>query len=213
MKTLVKIGLGIIIVAVTIFYAAPALLYRTALGQQLFLWVEGDQVATFYFKEEDKTSNIVYMKGIIYANTLADLKALLLKQPNIKTIVMEHVGGSIDDEVNLLASREIRKHGIATHIPADGMVASGGTDMFLAGSKRTIEAGAKLGVHSWADEEKTARQYSKTDQVHDLYLQYYREMKIPESFYWYTLDVAPANDILWMSASDIVKYQVVTQAY
>jgi len=211
MKKLIQRLLAAIIIVSAIVYSAPYFLFGTAVGQQLYLWAEDEQAAKFYFKDGNSASDTVYMNGIIYANTLQDINELLEKHPHVKTIVMEQVAGSIDDEVNLLASRKIREHGLATHIPTDGMVASGGTDMFLAGVKRTIEDGAMLGVHAWADEVKTARQYKKTDQVHELYLQYYREMNIPESFYWYTLDAAPADDILWMSASDIVKYEVVTQ--
>jgi len=125
--------------------------------------------------------------------------------------VMQNVPGSIDDEINLLASREIRKHGIATHIPADGMVASGGTDMFLAGIKRTIEPGAKIGVHSWGGGEQAATDYDRDHQVHVQYLNYYKEMNIDTDFYWYTLDAAPADDIHWMSEQDIAKYNIVTQ--
>ena len=79
------------------------------------------------------------------------------RQSGIIATDMDDFGSSmleLYDDVNLLASREIRNRGIATHIAKDGMVASGGTDMFLAGAKRTIEIGAKLGVHSWGDGEK-----------------------------------------------------------
>jgi len=213
MNKLVKGVLGVAIVGALLFFTLPTLMFSTAVGQKIYLWLDDAPVASFYFKDKTVSPNTVYMSGVIYAGTLNDLQTLLSKNPNVNKIVMEDVPGSVDDEVNLLASREIRKRGIATHIPKDGLVASGGTDMFLAGSKRTIEAGAKLGVHSWADEHKTAREYAKDDSVHELYLKYYREMSIPEAFYWYTLDAAPADDILWMTQADILKYQVVTEVF
>ena len=212
MNKFIKITLTVITLLVCGFFLAPYVIFGTTTGQQLLLWLEDEQAATFYFKDDSKSHQTVYMKGVIYGNTLDDIQELFEQYPSIKTIVMENVPGSIDDEVNLLASKEIRKHGIATYIPADGVVASGGTDMFLAGIKRSIGEGAKLGVHSWADASKTAREYGKSEQVHQPYLKYYREMNIPEEFYWYTLDAAPAEDIHWMTPEEIKQYQVLTEA-
>ena len=213
MKKLIKGLLGLAAIGGALFFIVPTLIFSTGVGQQFYLWLADAPVASFSFKDRTTSPNTVYMNGVIYASTLNDLQALLSENPNINKIVMEDVPGSFDDEVNLLASRLIREKGIATHIPKDGMVASGGTDMFLAGSKRTIEVGAKLGVHSWANETKTAREYGKDDVVHELYLKYYREMNIDQSFYWYTLDAASADDIYWMTPADIVKYQVVTEPF
>lgn len=183
-------------------------IFSTATGQKFFLSLEGDETAYFYFKDENKS--IVYMKGVIYAGTLNDIKLLLLENPEIETLVLEDVPGSIDDEVNLAASLEIHRNGIATHIPADGFVASGGTDMFLAGVKRTIDPGARIGVHSWAGLIDTATDFEKSAEEHQPYLDYYREINIPESFYWYTLEAAAADDIHWMTMAEIQQYQVVT---
>lgn len=179
--------------------------------QELILWSAGEQGATFTFKDKNTDSDTVYMHGVIYADTLDDIKSLFNKHPQVKKIVMVNVPGSIDDEVNLLASREIRKHGVSTHIPADGMVASGGTDMFLAGTIRTVEVGAKLGVHSWSDGEKEALEYSREHESHQKYLDYYKEMAIPASFYWYTLDAASADDIHWMTPQEILAFDVLTE--
>ena len=106
---------------------------------------------------------------------------------------------------------KIRKHGITTHIPADGMVASGGTDIFLAGIKRTIEPGAKIGVHSWGGGDLATTEYSRDHEVHVQYLDYYKEMNIDPDFYWYTLEAAPADSIFWISEQDIAKYNFVTE--
>ena len=124
---------------------------------------------------------------------------------------MQNVPGSMDDDINLLASKEIRKRGIATHIPADGMVASGGTDMFLAGAKRTIEPGAKLGVHSWSDGGQPATDYPRDSQVHAKYLAYYKEMDINTDFYWYTLEASTAENIHWMTEQEVAMYGVLTE--
>jgi hypothetical protein len=150
------------------------------------------------------------MNGVINGNTLAVMKKLLADYPKINKLVMQQVPGSMDDEINLQASRLIRQHNIATHIPAGGMVASGGTDMFLAGAVRTIEPGALLGVHAWAAGDKEATDYPKDHQEHVKYLNYYKEMNIPSAFYWFTIKAAPADGMYWMVTPDLVKYSVLT---
>ncbi|CAL2103097.1 Zn-dependent amino-or carboxypeptidase, M28 family [Tenacibaculum sp. 190130A14a] len=203
------IGLGsillITVVGLTIF---PQLLYLFSFTQKWALKMEGEQSALFYFKNNQKDS--LYMKGVIYSGTYTDLTQKLNEHPSITTLVMEEVPGSIDDEVNLKVSREIRSNNINTYIPKNGWVASGGTDMFLAGKKRQIAISAKLGVHSWADMEKTATDYPKEDSSHTKYLEYYKEMDIPTDFYWYTLQAAPADGIHWMTPIEINTFKVVT---
>lgn len=176
--------------------------------QKAMLEDEGEQAANFYFKGDPKT---LYMKGVIYGNTLKDIKRVLDNNPQVTKLVMVEVPGSIDDEINLLASREIRNRGITTHIPKGGWVASGGTDMFLAGAKRTIDNGARLGVHSWGDGEFKALDFAKDDPIHQSYLDYYQEMQIPTEFYWYTLDAAPVDNMHWMTPAEIKRYKVLTQ--
>ena len=171
-----------------------------------------EEAANFTFKDNDTSSTSVYMNGVIGSDTLAVMQTLFSKYPQIKTIVMQDVPGSMDDDTNLLASMEIRNRGIATHIPADGMVASGGTDMFLAGVKRTIEAGAKLGVHSWSDGSgKVALDYPREHQEHVKYLEYYKAIGIDADFYWYTLEAATADSIHWMTAQEITQYGVLAE--
>ncbi|PKG37651.1 hypothetical protein [Psychromonas sp. Urea-02u-13] len=168
----------------------------------------GQTPATFTFKDGD--SSKVYMNGVINSNTLKDINKLLADHPQLKTLVLQDVPGSMDDEINLLASKVIRQHGLATHIPADGMVASGGTDMFLAGVERTIEAGAKIGVHAWAGGDKQATDYPKDHDEHKGYLKYYQEMGIPQAFYWFTIAAAPAESIHWMSEAEMRLYSMLT---
>lgn len=199
-----------IILIVSLVLISPQLLYSTAIGQKIAMKMEGDQVADFYFKEKQTTKDTLYMKGVIYSNTLSDIKDILDENPQVTTIVMVDVPGSLDDEINLVASQEIRKRKINTYLPEDGMVASGGTDMFLAGAKREMHPTAKLGVHSWSDGEKGGDQYPKEHPDHIKYLEYYKEMQIPTDFYWYTLKAAPAEDIHWMTQDEIKEYKVTT---
>ena len=91
------------------------------------------------------------------------------------------------------------------------MIASGGTDFFLAGKHREVAEGAKIGVHSWAGGTKAATDLPKRHKAHKKYLNYYNQVNIPEDFYWYTLDAAPAESIHNMTEEEIMKYRIRTE--
>ena len=87
---------------------------------------------------------------------------------------MHEVPGSIDDIFLFVAARMVRNRGIATHLPADGEIASAAwifswPEFFLAGVKRTAEAGAKIGVHSWADDDYEGRELDSNAAEHLIY--------------------------------------------
>lgn len=151
------------------------------------------------------------MTGAIDAKTPKRVEALIRDYPNVHTIVLKDVEGSVDDEANLEAARLLRQHGFKTHVPADGVIASGGTDFFLAGIERSVEAGAKLGVHSWAaGNGKTGADFPRDDPQHQLYLSYYEEMGIPSDFYWFTLEAASAEGMHWMTVEEMQRYDIET---
>ncbi len=201
-----------LLVLAALVFIFPGIWFGFPLGQKLMLSLEGEQVASFYFKDEQSSKDTIYMKGVIYSGTHDDINQVFNQYPDITTLVMEDVPGSIDDVVNLKASMEIRKQGINTYVPKDGVIASGGTDMFLAGVERKVHPTAKLGVHSWGtgDDEAKATDLPTDHPEHQKYLEYYRKMEIPEDFYWYTLEAAPAEDIHWMTPQEIIKYKVET---
>ena len=155
-------------------------------------------------------ANHVMMTGVIDHKTPSRLRVLLAENPKITTIVLVNVEGSVDDEANLEAARMVRSAGLHTVVPANGLIASGGTDFFLAGLKRHIEPGAKVGVHSWALMKNGKRvegiDVPRGAPEHQMYLDYYREMGVPEAFYWFTLNAAPADDIHWMSPEEMKRF-------
>ncbi|MDG2149361.1 MAG: hypothetical protein P8N09_07545 [Planctomycetota bacterium] len=151
------------------------------------------------------------MTGVIGPTTPGRVLELVLEHPEVEQIVLQDMPGSMDDESNLRAASLMRRLGLSTHVPADGMVASGGTDLFLAGVRRSAEPGARFGVHSWADVGFEGADVPRDDPQHDLYLDYYREMGIPEAFYWYTLEAASADDIHWMTEDELEQYGFFTE--
>lgn len=158
--------------------------------------------------------NAAIMSGVIDGTTPDVLADLVNNNPDVTTIILANVPGSDDDDANIEAARFLRQTGLNTHVPTGPGVASGGTDLFLAGVRRTTAAGAVLGVHSWQDdlgsgkEQKDASPDFETDPVHVFYIDYYQEMGIndPAGFYCFTLDVAPPDDIYNMTADEMNTY-------
>ncbi|MCT4612139.1 MAG: hypothetical protein N4A47_02065 [Clostridia bacterium] len=152
------------------------------------------------------------MRGVIDSSAIDSFDELMSENPELKNIIMEDVMGSADDDANLILSRKVREKGLNTYLPKDGQIASGGTDFFCAGVKRTIEEGAVIGVHSWAtDEINDASELSKDDEGHKPYLSYYDEMGIPKEFYWFTINAAPGTDMHNMTIEEIEKYNIATE--
>jgi len=132
--------------------------------------------------------------------------------PEAKTLVLQHVGGSVDDAANLELSKHVRRNGFATRVPADGMVASGGTDLFLAGEPRVLEEGACVGVHSWSNGETEGSNISDQSPAHAPYLSYYRTVDVPETFYWFTLNAAPSDEMHWMTSAEVQRFNMIATA-
>ena len=164
-----------------------------------------DAPATFDVKGEH-----VVMRGIIGPSTPYKVMELVMHYPEVTTIVMQEVPGSMDDDSCLRAARMVRAHGLNTHVPSDGSVESGGTDFFQSGVKRTCGKGAKFGIHSWGDFGSEGRDYPIDSKVHEMYLEYCDDMGIPQSFYWRTLDAAGFDDIHYMSEQELSDYQMLT---
>lgn len=153
------------------------------------------------------TKDSFIARGVIDETTPELLRDTIKQHSSVKNLVLQHVPGSVDDEANLEIAREVRKAGLTTVVPYDGVVASGGTDLFLAGLERKIELGACLGVHSWAElrgnEVVAGKDVPKSDPIHNLYLSYYKDMAIPTEFYWFTLDAAPVEDIYFVNNQEV----------
>ena len=149
-----------------------------------------------------------HMRGVITAALPSKVLQLIYEHPEVTTIEMSIVPGSIDDVANLRAGLYVYNRGLTTKLNSNSAVASGGTDFFLSGKKRIVEKGATLGVHSWGGGGTPAVEVPKDDPVHIKYLEFYKAVDVPEEFYWYTLEAAPAEDIHIMTEDEIKKYNV-----
>jgi len=156
------------------------------------------------------SSDALIATGVVDSSTPEVLGMAIKENPSVKILVLQSVPGSADDLSNLAVARDVREAGLTTVIRSDGMIASGGTDLFLAGVQRVVEPGACIGVHSWAEGGlftiTSGREFSRDAPEHQKYLDYYREMQIDEDFYRFTLDAADFDDIYWMSASELNRF-------
>jgi hypothetical protein len=175
--------------------------------EEAFQYMKADNSAVVFRVKGD----VAYMSGVITATTPAKVLELVFEYPNVNTIEMLHVPGSIDDVSNLRASLYIHQFGLSTRLNERSIIASGGTDFFLAGKEREVAKGAKIGVHSWSGGAKPATELSKNHIAHKKYIDYYKIVNIPTEFYWYTLEAAPAYDIHFMTEEEIKKYKVRTK--
>lgn len=140
----------------------------------------------------------------------AQFAAMLRDHPGIAILEMVECPGTFDDRANLSLGRMIRAAGIATHVPQNGSVRSGAVELFLAGTRRTIEDGARFAVHAWMDTDgREAGDYAASAPENRKYLGYYREMGMDEdqaaSFYAMTNSV-PHHQALWLSAADMRRW-------
>jgi hypothetical protein len=168
------------------------------------------EAATFEIEGET-----AYMYGVIDHTTPGVVQALIDENPDVRRIVMVDVPGSDDDPANLAASRTVREHGLMTVVPTNGVIASGGVDFFTAGKIRIVEPCGKLGVHSWHEDGPDGdiilgNEVPRSHEIHTMFLEFYRQMEIPEDFYWFTLEAAPPQRIHWMTDEEILQYGLVT---
>ncbi|KJF96184.1 hypothetical protein [Photobacterium angustum] len=135
-----------------------------------------------------------------------------------------HIGGSMDDEINMYTGLIIRDNHMSTMVTRNGSVFSGGTDLFAAGEERylqlaqpvaNIEITKQVGVHSWSEGDKTAKEFPFTDLSHRKQATYFKTMLGDKGvdFYMYTLDSAPASGEHWVTKKESDKYGLIMITY
>lgn len=156
--------------------------------------------------------NVAFVSGILDSHLVDDLRNLVLEHPNVTDLVLVDIPGSLDQQTTMDAARLIRRLGLNTHIARTGYVLSGGVDLFLGGVERTIGAGAGVGVHAWSDGTSVqATDVNIADPVHATYVNFYLEMGVPESFYWFSLVAAPESRVYFLSPEEMYEYKMATR--
>lgn len=145
--------------------------------------------------------------GITDHRSPRDFAAMLRDHPGLAMLELVECPGTFDDIANLELGRMIRRAGLATHVPRKGSVRSGAVELFLAGTSRSIEDGARFAVHSWEDDSgREAFDYAITAPENRRYITYYLEMGMSNeqahAFYAMTNSV-PFSSARWLSASEM----------
>ena len=157
-------------------------------------------------------NNTAYLSGILNSDLVSQLSDFIKQNPNVTELVLVDIPGSVDQQATMEGARLIRRLGLNTHIAQTGYVLSGGVDLFLGGVERTIGAGAGVGVHAWSDGSRMkAANVNVADSIHAVYVNFYLEMGVPELFYWFSLDAAPADRVYFLSPEETYDYQLATQ--
>ena len=165
--------------------------------------------------EFTSSGDAIIMTGAVDERALDAFQAALNDNPGAKVLVLQYVPGSNDDKANLRLATMVRASGLQTLVPSDGLVASGGTDLLTAGTIRTAQPGACIGVHSWAYDnlfgsDTAGTSLPRDHEEHQVYLEFYRSIGIPEEFYWFTMEAAPPEGMHWMRATELNLYDVTT---
>jgi hypothetical protein len=160
-------------------------------------------------------SGYAFLTGEIGTRTYRQIQTLIEAHPDVRALVLVYVPGSVNDALSMKAGRLIRQAGFTTIVPAKSVIASGGVDLFIAGSTRIIEPGGVVGVHSWSEPLKgtDASELPRDDPAHDAAITYCREMlgDKGEAFYFFTLQAAPFDTMHWMTEDEIEQWGLRTQ--
>ena len=216
------IGLSALLLAVLVGCNEAPLPTAPVLPEEQLAAAIASNLSAVDFEEQDYESldlevreNLLFIKGVVNSGSRKQVRQELTAAPGIAAVVLTFVPGSADDEENLALGRMLREAGVTTWLPAQALVASGGTDLFLAGQRRIIERGAAVGVHSWStgegEDAPSGGDVPRDDPQHRKYLDYYRDLGIPADFYWFTLQAAPADSMHWMTEAELAQYSIYTE--
>lgn len=150
--------------------------------------------------------NEAFLNGTLGTITYTQIKKLIKNHPEVKTLVLGNISGSLNDAVNMHTGRLVREAGLTTKVLKNSSISSGGVDLFCAGKERIVYQGAKIGVHSWSGGEFTAIELPKNHPAHQYQIEYFTMCfgeKTGSDFYFYTLEAAPFDGMHWMSDDEI----------
>jgi hypothetical protein len=145
--------------------------------------------------------------GATNSESLEQFSRMMAAFPNIEQLNFVDASGTTNDTINLKIGRLIRASGISTHVPSYGSARSGAVDLFIAGTRRSMEPGARFAVHCWIDPKgREPHDFPIHDPCNTLYLDYYMEMGMSHDkahqFYDMTNSV-PHASALWFGAEQM----------
>ncbi|NOK57866.1 MAG: hypothetical protein GFH27_549287n170 [Chloroflexi bacterium AL-W] len=154
------------------------------------------------------------LTGLLGTRSYTQMQEMIEQHPEVETLVLQDVPGSINDTINVHTGRLVRNAGLDTYVPANGLTASGGTDLLLAGVERIVEEGATIGVHTWCcEDDLQAWELPDDHPAHNDLITYSNEMlgsDIGRDFYFYTIKAATFDEMHNMSSEELLMFNVAT---
>ena len=155
--------------------------------------------------------NTAYGNGGTDSNSLRYSMEVLADNPQVSRLVLQNMPGTSDSMTNLRFAEFLRKEGISTHLEARSVIASGAVDLFIAGETRTMECGARIGVHSWRTAPGQSPESLGKDPFAHEHESFLRKMGIDPAFYAFTRAAAAPNDIHYMTMDEINKFELLSK--
>lgn len=152
------------------------------------------------------------LAGTIVSRTPRQVERALRQTPGIRMLEQTLVWGSVDSAALNRLGRSVRRAGLAPHLGAEAEVYSGGSVLFLAGRERTMEDGAIIGVHAWRDGHGIATDFPPGSPLHEPERSFVRDMLGADAFYWFYIAAAPPDGMHILTAEEIARFGLVTDA-
>jgi len=152
------------------------------------------------------------LNGGTDSRSYSEMKSFLNENPDIRHLILRDMPGTTDAMTNLKIARMIRKRGLTTHLERRSRIASGAVDLFISGARRTMECGAKIGVHSWSIDGRIGPKRMGADYNQPVHEQFLADMGIDPSFYVFTRESAEPETIYFMKYLEIEQYGLLTQS-
>jgi hypothetical protein len=158
-----------------------------------------------------------YISGGTDSRSYGIAKRFFDENPQLRHLILKRMPGTQDADTNLRIARDIRRRGLTTHVQRNSYIASGAVDLFLAGAERTMDCGARIGVHSWSYHSQNnigvfSPKNLGSDRRQGVQEKFLRDMGINTAFYAFTRDAADADDIYILSPKDIARFDLLTEA-
>ena len=129
------------------------------------------------------------------------ISQFLSDHPEIDTLVFKSMSGTVDADQNLKIARNIRQRGLNTHLDGNSFIASGAVDLFLAGQTRTMDCGARIGVHRWSYGKGTDPVKEGWDPRKKHHERFLSEMGIDPAFYDFIKQAAPPTSMYILTSN------------
>lgn len=190
---------------------SPIAAFIVILLAAMFVWeafqMPPDPDARFNLVVED---TIAYAYGGTDKDSFNDVRRQLDANPQLRTIVLKHVPGTTHLGENTRIAQMIRARGLNTHLERTSFIASGGVDLFLAGQDRTMDCGARIGVHSWKGENGDTPRKLGYDPIEERMEAFHSTLDVDPDFYQFARDAAPHSSLYFLSKTDLERFNILS---